>query len=182
MQADHFFDRAGKGFRGLLGQAVDQVNIDRAKLQRARGIDYGPGFFQALQAIDRPLHVRVEVLQADADPVEAQFTQQAHGRPVGFAGVDFDAVITRVVVQQVEVLAQLGHQLTQFVVAEKSRGATAEVQLLDLLFGVQVAGNQLDFLFELLQVRLCPATVLGNDFVAGTVVANVRAERHVHIQ
>jgi len=94
LQADHFLDGAGKGFGRLLGQAVDQVDIDRAKLQGARGIDHGPGLFQALQAIDRPLHVRVKVLQADADTVEAQFTQQAHGRPVGFPRVYFDTVVT----------------------------------------------------------------------------------------
>ena len=79
-------------------------------------------------------------------------------------------------------LAQLGHQLTQFVVAEKRRGTAAKVQLLDLLFGVEVAGDHLDFLLEFLQVGLGPATVLGDDLVAGAVVANVRAKRHMYIQ
>lgn len=119
LQADHFVDSAGEVVRGLLRQAVDQINVDRAKLQCARSVDHRAGFFQALQAIDRTLHRRVEVLQADADAVETQFTQQAHGRPVGFTRVDLDAVIARVVLQQVKVLAQVCHQLAQFVVAEK---------------------------------------------------------------
>ena len=66
--------------------------------------------------------------------------------------------------------------------AEKRRGTAAKVQLLDLLFGVEVAGDHLDFLLEFLQVGLGPATVLGDDLVAGAVVANVRAKRHMYIQ
>jgi len=79
------------------------------------------------------------------------------------------------------VLAQLGHQLAQFIVTEKSRCAAPEVQLLDLLLRIEVAGNHLDFLLELLQIRLCSATVFGDDFVAGAVVANICAERHVDV-
>jgi len=135
-----------------------------------------------LQAIDRALHRRVKVLQANADPVETQFAQQAHGRPVGFARVDFDAVVTRIVIEQIEMLAQVRHQLTQFIVAEKGRCAAAEMQLLDFLRRVEVAGDQLDFLLEPLQIRLRTPAILGNDLVAGAVVTNVRAERHMHVQ
>ncbi|VVN48064.1 hypothetical protein PS659_06046 [Pseudomonas fluorescens] len=74
------------------------------------------------------------------------------------------------------------HQLTQFVVAEKGWRAAPEVQLLDFLRGVEVTGDQLDFLFQTLQIRLRPPAILGDDLVAGAVVANVRAERHVHVQ
>ena len=66
--------------------------------------------------------------------------------------------------------------------AEERRRATAKVQLLDLLMGVEVAGDLLDFLLQALQIGLCAAPVLGHDFVAGAVIANVGAERHVHIQ
>ncbi len=182
LQVDHFVDRARKVFRCLLGQAVDQVDVDRAELQGPRRLDHRAGFLQALQAIDRPLHIRVEVLQADTDPVEAQFAEQAHGRPVGLPRVDLDAVVAGIVVQQVEVPTQAAHQLAQFVMTEEGRRPAAEVQLLDFLVRVQVAGHQLDFLLQALQVGLGPATVLGDDLVAGAVVADVRAERHMHIQ
>ncbi|MNZ43654.1 hypothetical protein D3C78_612610 [compost metagenome] len=182
LQADHFFDGAGKAFRGLLGQAVDQVEVDRAELQGARGFDQGAGLLQALQAVDRALHGRVEVLHAQADAVETQLAEQAHGRPVGFARVDLDAVVAGVVVQQVEVLAQGGHQLAQFHMAEESWRTAAEMQLLDTLFRVEVAGDQLDFLLQALQVGRGAATVLGDDLVAGAVVADVGAERHMHVQ
>jgi len=67
-------------------------------------------------------------------------------------------------------------------VTEESRRAATKVQLLDLLFWVEVTGNHLDFLLKPLQVGLCPATVFGDDLVAGAVIANVGAERHVYIQ
>ncbi|MNQ78217.1 hypothetical protein D3C85_931210 [compost metagenome] len=182
LQADDFFNGAGEIFRGLLGQPVDQVDIDRAELQGARRIDHRAGFLQTLQAIDRALHRRIEVLQADADPVETQFAQQAHGRPVGFTRVDLDAVIAGLVLQQIEMLAQVRHQLAQLVVAEKGRRAAAKVQLLDFLGRVEVAGDQLDFLLQPLQVGQGATTILGDDLVAGAVVANVRAERHMHVE
>jgi len=151
------------------------------KLQGPGSVDHRTGFFQALQAIDRSLHRRVKVLQADADPIETQFAQQSHGRPIGLARVDFDAVVAGIVVQQIEVFAQVRHQLAQFVVAEKGRRAATEVQLLDFLCGVEVAGDQLDFLFQALQIRLRPAAILGDDLVAGAVVADGVAERNMHV-
>ena len=166
----------------MLGQAVDQVDIHRAKLQGMCRFNDGAGFFKALQAIDGALYLRVEILNTDADPIEAQFAKQAHGRPVGFPGINLDAVVTGVVVEQVEMLAQVRHQLAQFVMTEECRGAAAQMQLFDLLPRVEVAGNHLDFLLQTLQVGQGPPSILGNDLVAGAVVANVRAERYMHIQ
>ncbi len=108
--------------------------------------------------------------------------EQPHGRPVGLAGVDLDAVVAGIIIQQIEVFAQVSHQLTQFVVAEKRRRTAAKVQLLHRLSRVEVAGDHLDFLLQALQVGLGAATVLGDHLVAGAVVADVGAERHMHVQ
>ncbi|MOA09866.1 hypothetical protein D3C78_1297260 [compost metagenome] len=131
LQGDDFVDGAGEGVGRLQRQAVDQVEVDRAELQGARGFDDGAGFLEALQAVDGALHGGIEVLDAEAYTVESDLAQQAHGRPVGFARVDLDAVVAAIVVEQAEVLTQARHQLTQLVVIEKGRGAAAEVQLLD---------------------------------------------------
>ncbi|MNC33678.1 hypothetical protein D3C75_820820 [compost metagenome] len=79
-------------------------------------------------------------------------------------------------------LAQGGHQLAQFHMAEEGRRAAAQMQLFNTLFRVEVAGDQLDFLLQALQVGRGAAAVLGDDLVAGAVVADVGAERHVHIE
>ena len=182
LQVDDGLHRAGKALEGLSGQAVDQIDVDRAVLQRARGIHQGAGLLQALQAVDGALHVRVECLHAEADPVEAQFAQQAHGRPVGLARVDLDAVIPGVVIEQIEVRPQGLHQLAQFGVIEKGGRAATEMQLFHLLVGAQVAGEQGDFPLQMLQVGLRAAAVLGHHLGARAVVAGVGAERDVHIQ
>jgi hypothetical protein len=64
-----------KRLRRLLGQAVDQVGIDRLEVQRARGHQVAHAL-ERLHAVHRLLHVGVEVLHAEADAVEA------HGRQV----------------------------------------------------------------------------------------------------
>ncbi|MNE10107.1 hypothetical protein D3C80_1028070 [compost metagenome] len=81
-----------------------------------------------------------------------------------------------------KMLAQVRHQLAQFVMAEERRRAAAKVQLLDGLPAVEVTAEQANFLLQGLQVRLGAAAIFGDDFIARTVIANVRAERHVHIQ
>ena len=79
-------------------------------------------------------------------------------------------------------LAQACHHLAQFIVAEKRWRTAAEMQLLNGLLRVEVAGHQLDLLLQALQVGLGAPPVLGDHLVAGAVVANVGAERHMHIQ
>lgn len=56
------------------------------------------------------------------------------------------------------------------------------MQLFNRLFRVEVAGHQLNLLLKALQVGVGATTVLGDHLVAGAVVADVRAERHMHIQ
>ncbi len=182
LQADHFLNGAGEPFGRLARQSVDQVQVHRAELQGASRLDQGPRLLQALQAVDGALHGRVQVLHAEADTIEAQLTQQAHGRPVRLARVDFDAIVAGIVIEQAEVLAQRGHQLTQLYVAQEGWGAAAKVQLLHTLPAVHVASHQLDFLFQALQVGGSACPVLGDDLVACAVVADVGAERHMHVQ
>ena len=73
----------GEAFRGLLWQAIGQLDVDRAVLQGARGLYQIAGLLQALLAIDRALHLRGQVFHAQVDAVEAQLAEQAHGRPGG---------------------------------------------------------------------------------------------------
>ncbi|MNJ54510.1 hypothetical protein D3C77_499520 [compost metagenome] len=166
----------------LFRKTVEQINVDRAVLQGPGRLDDGPCLFQALQAVDGQLHLGIQRLHAEADPVETQLTQQAHGRPIGLAGVDFNAVVAVVVFEQVEMGAQAGHQPAQFVMAEERGGAAAEMQLLDALLRPQVAGHHGDFFFQVVQVEPGSATVLGDHFVRGAVVAKVGAEWQVQVE
>ena len=79
-------------------------------------------------------------------------------------------------------LAQMQHQLIHLLFAQVGRRAAAEMQLLDLVH----AGKQLalhgDFLFQIAEIGGGLAAVFGDDLVAGAVVAQGVAERHVHVQ
>ncbi|KWV87931.1 hypothetical protein PFLmoz3_02315 [Pseudomonas fluorescens] len=66
--------------------------------------------------------------------------------------------------------------------AEKRWRTAAEMQLLNGLLRVEVAGHQLDLLLQALQVGLGAPPVLGDHLVAGAVVANVGAEGYMHVQ
>ncbi len=87
-----------------------------------------------------------------------------------------------IIVLQVEVLAQMVHQPTQLIMAEKGRCAAAKVQLLDHLVLAQVAGDQLDFFLEAFQIGLCACPVVGHHLVAAAVVARVGAEWQMDVQ
>jgi len=111
------------------GQAVDEVHVDGAEAEVS-------GFFQAvgdhfvgLDAVDGFLDFRVEVLDAEADAVEADFTEYGQGVGAAFPGVDFDRVVAAVVFGQVEVLAEDAHEFAHFVVADEGWRAAAPVQL-----------------------------------------------------
>ncbi|MND68386.1 hypothetical protein D3C80_598340 [compost metagenome] len=56
----------------LQRQAVDQVDADRFELRLTRRRDQGIDLFFALPAIDRRLHIRIEILHTETQAVEAQ--------------------------------------------------------------------------------------------------------------
>src|SRR3546814_3342451 len=71
------------------------VDVDRAESAGAARVDHGAGFLDALDAVDRLLHRRVEVLHAEAGAVEAEFR---HAGDVGGrdeARVELDRDVAR---------------------------------------------------------------------------------------
>jgi len=182
LQVDDRLHSPAEACRRLQWQAVNQVDAQRMVLQRAGRLDDGAGLLQGLHAIYGALDIRVQILHADADAVEAQFAEQSDGWPIRFPGVDFDAEVAVIIVLQVEVLAQMTHQPPQLIMAEKRRCAAAKVQLLDDLVLAQVAGDQLDFLLETFQIGLCTCPVVGHHLVAAAVVTGVGTEWQVNVQ
>ena len=60
--ASNTLDGAHHAGFGLQRQAIDQINADRLEATGAGGIDHQPGFFLALDAVDRLLHFRLKIL------------------------------------------------------------------------------------------------------------------------
>ena len=78
--------------------------------------------------------------------------------------------------------AQVGHQLAQLHGIEEGRGAAAEVQLFHPLPAIQVPAGEDHLLAQGVEVGGAAAAVLGDDLVAGAVVADVGAEGHVQVE
>jgi hypothetical protein len=94
---------------------------------------------------------RVEVLDADAHAVEAQFSEQFDGCAIDLARVDFDRVLA--VFDQLEVLACCRHQLAHFIVREEGRRTATPVQLRHFLIATfEIAALQRQFARQILQI------------------------------
>src|SRR5690606_21492849 len=107
-------------------QAVDQVDVDRAEAVRAAGVDHGAGFLDRLDAVDRLLYRRVEVLHAEAGAVEAE---PGHAGDVGGrdeARIELDRDVAPRRARETELAAQRLHQLLQLAAVEEVGRAAAQ--------------------------------------------------------
>src|SRR6476659_11075040 len=90
-------ERAVKADYVLLRQAIDQVDVDRPEAQPPRLRNGIAGLPLVLNSMDRSLHLGIEVLNTEAQPIEAQLAQQLQCARAQRARVDFDGVLARVV-------------------------------------------------------------------------------------
>ena len=178
-QLGHLGQCAVEGFGRLLGQAVNEVDIDRFEADAPRGGHQGEHLLGRLHPVHRLLHGGVEILHAEAEAVEAEPGQRLQPGFVDGAGIDLDRVFTAG--HQAEVAPQHGHQFGQFLVVEEGGRAAPQMQLADRSAPAQVPDVQVDLAAQQLQVGCTALMVLGDDLVAGAVVAERLAEGDVHV-
>ena len=126
------------------------------------------------------LHFGIKVLHAKTQPVKAQLGQQCKTLCINGAGVHLDRVFTPRC--QREAALEHGHQLSQARIGEEGGCASAQVQLTHHLPYATVRGVQVDLAAQVAQVDIGSVMVLGDDLVAGAVVAQGFAKRDVHVQ
>ncbi len=139
-----------------------------------------PDQILGLDAVDRLLHVRVHVLHAERQAVEAGFAQGCQVLARQFARIDFAADFG--IVGQGEILAHHRHQATNIVGIEVSGRAAAPVQLVRHALGIDQLRGTRHFAVERRQIGLGFAVVARRHHVAAAVVAKRIAERDVRIQ
>ena len=177
------FQCAAEARHGLQRQAVDEVGADAVVSRFARRDDGVADVFEGLDAVHRFLHTRVEVLHAKADAVEAQSAQETEvGRGDG-ARVDFDAEFAFAIRSEMrEMCVQHGKQALHLRVVKEGGRTAAEVQLDDAAAFVDMRCLTGDVAFEVIKVIVGLAVVVGDDFVAAAVVADVFAEGNVDVE
>jgi hypothetical protein len=126
------------------------------------------------------LHLLVKVLHAEAQAVEAQFPEHGQALCGDGARVDLDRIFAARF--HAEMLAQQGHQRAQLVVGEEGGRAAPQVQLADGLALAAMGRMQGHLACQVVQVDGGAIVVARHDLVAGAVVAQRLAERHMHIQ
>jgi hypothetical protein len=135
-----------------------------------------------LHAVDGALHRRIEILDAQADAVEALAAQGGDALRRDRARIDFDRELALVIGGEIEVRTQGGQQLVHLPVRQVGRRAAAEVQLVDPLVSGQQRALHGNLAIQVMEVFDRLAVILRDDLVATAVVAQRRAKRDMHIQ
>ena len=180
-QGDDLAEGGVEAGHGLQRQAVDQVHGDRLELRLAGRLHQVEDLLLALHAVDRFLHLLVEILHAEAQAVEALRAQLGDALAADGARVDFDGKLVGVTLVEVEVLAQAAHHLAELLAGQVGRRAAAQVQLGELARAVEQGRLHGDLALEVLQVLHGAVGLLGDDLVARAVVAEALAERDMDV-
>ncbi len=179
--SDHLVQRRRERGQVLPRQTVDQVEIDGVKAQFPCLAEDVRHHRHRLDAVDRLLHVRVEVLHSQAHAVEAELRQGAHVGGVDGARVDLDGVIARFGLAEPELPIQALQHRPQARLGQEGRRAPAEMQLFDLSVAVEIGAAQLDLREQPAHVGVGAVDLAGHDLVAAAVEAGAVAERDVHV-
>ncbi len=86
-----FSSCVGESGGSLIGQTVNQIDIDAVEPERAGGGDQVARHLVGLHAMDGLLHERIEILHAHAQAIETETAKSFEMRGGGDARVDFDA-------------------------------------------------------------------------------------------
>ena len=143
--------------------------------------DQGEGPLLVLEPVDGLLHLRIEILDAQRQPVETELGQPRDGLVVHAARIDLDRVLALLAVVQAEILEQPLHDLAELGLVEEGRRATAEMQLVDTPARIEQFALQAHLLDQVLDVGICAVLMAGDDLVAAAVIAKRVTEWHMDI-
>ena len=179
-ERQHLVHGALESLGGLMGQSVDQVHVDAGKAQVARRLDQIARHLEGLNAVDGLLHFGIEVLNAQAQAIEAQALQAFQMLLGGDARVDFDADFG--IGSERKALGGVTEQVFHLRGREIGGRSAAPVKLRHAALTRNVFGDVLDFFLERCQIGRRDAVILGDDHVAGAEQAQALAEGQVHVE
>ncbi len=178
-EVDHSLQRAIEADDVLLGQTVDEIQIDRPESCAPGFLDDGPRQLFALNPVHGLLNRLVEILHSDAHPVHSQVGEQGHGARRRAARVDLDGILA--IRFELEMGGDDRHQLLQLIRLEERGRPSAPMELRQPAVAVQGFRHEPCFGRQVAEVLACPRMIPCHDLVAGTVEADRVAERQVNV-
>src|SRR6266704_639982 len=136
----------GKAIRRLVGQTVDQVDVNAVKAQFARGEEQVPRHFEWLNAVNGFLNIGMKVLDAHAQTIKAQLVKRFEMLTRGDSRIDFDANFA--VGGELEVLPRETEQILDLFRRQVSGCAAAPVELYDRAIFGNAAADAFRFTLE----------------------------------
>src|ERR1700719_1110213 len=91
LQLENLIHGVAETFRRLIRQTVNEVHVDTIEPQLARREQQVACQFEWLDPVNGLLHLGMKILDAHAEPVEAQATQSFQMFASGHPGIDLDS-------------------------------------------------------------------------------------------
>ena len=179
-EADDLIHGVGERVGGLMGKAIDQIDIDAVKAEFARGKEEVAGHFVGLNAVDGLLHLGLEILNAHAETVESELAKSFEVLAGSYAGVDFDADLA--VGVKMEMVLCEGEEVFDLLGREVGRCAAAPMELNDRAIPGDAAADALHFLLQDVEIGRSDTFVFLDDYVAGAEEAKALAEGDMHVE
>ena len=169
-----------KAVRGLVGQTIDQVDVYRFEAQGPAQVEQPLREFERLDAMDRFLDERVEILNPHGNPIEAESPE--HDRLVfgRNSRIDLDADFR--VRGEIEPFRGVREEILELRGAQVSGGPPAPVKLNDGPRTVDALRHLYYLPFELLEIRMRDLVALIDDDITAAEEAQTLAEGEVHIE
>ena len=177
-QCERGVERAGKRLRRLLRQAVDEIDVDAGDAGGTDPRDGGGGILDRLQAVDRLLHVDVEILDAETHAVDADVPHRRHEFLVTEARIRLHGGFRATA--PVEPRGQPLCHRDEVRRTQLRRRTAAPLNLADH-HSRHGLGHEIDLFGERAGVGAKRFRTVHRRRVAGTVPAQARAEGHVEI-
>src|SRR5216684_1781631 len=179
-ESENLIHGVGESDCRLVGKAVNQIDVDAIKAKIARGEEQVARHFVRLDAVHRLLHFGMEVLNAHAETVEAEFVQRFEMLARGYTGVDFDPNLT--VGVEMEMFFRECEEILDLLGCQVGGSAAAPMELDYGAILRDALADALQLLLENAEVGRRDAFVFLNDDVARAKETEAFTEGNMHVQ
>jgi hypothetical protein len=179
-KADDLIDGVSETFAGLIGKAVDEIDVDAVEAEFAGEKNEVARRFIALNAVDSFLDIVLKILNAHRQAVEAHAAEYFEVRAGGDARIDLNADFG--VVAEGEALARVREKLFDLRRRQISRSAATPMELRDGTRARDAVGHTINLFFQCGEVRWRNAFVFLDDDVAGAEEAETLAKGKMHVE